>query len=188
MGRIPPIESNQSADLQAIFAAGEKLMGFVPNDGLIMAHQPAILKAFLALVQSVYAAGEVSGGLKRLIGLLSSNAAGCRYCQAHAAYAAHQQGESEERIKAVWNFRSSPLFSDAERAALEVAIKSGMVPNQVEDEDFEQLKKYYSEKQMVEIMSVIAMYGFLNRWNSTLNTNLEEQPKSYFAQLSKETK
>lgn len=183
MARIKPLTTSEVPELQPVFKAGEKIMGFVPNDGLTMAYKPAILKAFLGLVQSIYAPGKVDDGLKRLIGLITSNAAGCQYCQAHAANAANEQSIAKDKINAIWEFESSDLFTAAEKAALMVALKAGMSPNEVSDEDFNNLKEYYDNEEIIEIVSVISMYGFLNRWNATLQTDLEAKPKAFFQGL-----
>ncbi|MEM6700602.1 MAG: carboxymuconolactone decarboxylase family protein, partial [Bacteroidota bacterium] len=72
-----------------------------------------------------------------------------------------------------------------ERAALEVAYKAGMTPNEVSDEDFNNLKSHFSDQAIIEIVSVISMYGFLNRWNSTLKTQLEERPSEIWKQINR---
>lgn len=178
MSRIQPLQIEDLPELAGVFKAGERIMGFIPNDGLIMAHQPAVLKAFLGLVQAVYEPGKVSGGLKRLMGLLASTVSGCLYCQAHASNAAQQQDVEAQKINAVWEFESSQLFSVAERSALRFALHASMIPNATTDEDFVALKQYYSDPEIIEMLSVISMYAFLNRWNSTLQTDLE----SYFSE------
>ncbi len=183
MTRIRPKNIEDVPELAPIFEAGEKIMGFVPNDGLTMAYRPDILSSFLGLVQSIYTEGEVQPGLKRMIGLIASAAAGCQYCQAHAVNSASIHGEDLEKIQAVWDFRKSALFSPSEKAALEVAYKAGMVPNAVSDEDFNQLKSFYTDQQVIEIVAVISMYGFLNRWNATLQTTLESKPDSFIKKV-----
>ena len=183
MPRIQPKQLSEIPELAPIFKAGKQLMGFVANDGLTMAYRPDILKAFLTLVQSIYADGEVDNELKRLVGLICSAAAGCEYCQAHAANSAEKYGAAFEKIQAVWEFRTSDLFSARERAALEVAYKAGMTPNETSDEDFDNLKSHFSDQAIIEIVSVISMYGFLNRWNSTLKTQLEAKPNRLWQQV-----
>lgn len=179
MSRIKPLEkSSLDERLREKIDIAEKIMGFAPNDALVMARYPALLDALAALVGVVYGPGKVDAGLKRLIGEATSKAAGCFYCSAHAANGARDQGVDPERISAVWNFEDSPLFTDAERAAIRVAMKSGMSPNETTDEDFEALKRHYDEGEIIEIIGVIAMFGFLNRWNSTLATALEPVPAS----------
>ena len=95
---------------------------------------------------------------------------------AHTAGAALQLGIEDKKLEAVWEFRTHPLFSEAERAALEIAIAGAAQPNAVTDELFAALKNYWNEGQIVEIVAVISMFGFMNRWNDTMATPLEEEP------------
>jgi alkylhydroperoxidase family enzyme len=95
---------------------------------------------------------------------------------AHTAGAALRLGVSDEKLEAVWEFRTSPLFTEAERAALELAIAGAAQPNDVTDELFEKAKRHWNENQVVEIVGVIALFGFLNRFNDTMATPLEAEP------------
>lgn len=184
MSRVPPLDAGDlDAESRAQIEFAEKLMGFQPNDALVMARRPALLKAMGALVAAAYGEGRVDDGLKRLIGEATSKAAGCFYCSAHAAKGAQAQGVDAARIEAVWSFEESDLFDDAERAAIRVAMKSGMSPNETTDEDFAALKDHFDDDQIIEIVSVIAMFGFLNRWNSTLQTALEPAPGKALEEL-----
>jgi len=177
--KMTDLDDNTRAQVQA----AEELMGFQPNDALIMARNPALMRAVGALVGAVYGSGKVSPGLKRLIGEATSKAAGCFYCSAHAAQGAQTQGVDSAKIEAVWSYEDSDLFSDAERAAIRVAMKSGMSPNETTDEDFDQLNFHFNEDEIVEIVGVIAMFGFLNRWNSTLDTQLEPAPRAVLEEI-----
>jgi len=151
-----------------------------------MARNPALLKAMGALVGAVYGPGKVDPGLKRLIGEAASKAAGCIYCSTHAAKGALDQGVSAEKIEAVWMYQDSPLFSAAERAAIQVAMRASLSPNEATDEDFTTLQSHFDDDEVVEIVSVIAMFGFLNRWNSTLQTQIEPAPLAALDQLKLE--
>lgn len=153
------------------------IMGFAPNDVLTMAHWPELLEAMERLVQVIYKPGELDPVLKRMIATITSAAAGCRYCQAHTAHGAVQMaGGDAEKIAKVWDYQSSPLFSDAERTALDLALAAGTQPNAATDEHFHELEKHFSQRQIIEIMGVIGLFGFLNRWNDTLATELEDKP------------
>ena len=88
-----------------------------------------------------------------------------------------------EKIASVLEFDTPPLFSNAERAALRVAWHGALQPNAATDEDFEALKAHFSEREIVEIVAVLSLYGFLNRWNGTLKTQLEPQPAEFSATL-----
>ena len=94
---------------------------------------------------------------------------------AHTAGAALRLGVDEAKLAAVWEYRSSPLYTDAERVALDFALAAASVPNDVTDELFAEMKKYWTEGQIVEITAVIALFGFMNRWNDTMATPLEEE-------------
>jgi len=179
MTRLSPLRlEDLDPETQNMIENAKDLMGFVPNDALVMARHPSLTKAMWGLVAAVYGPGQVDNGLKRLVGEAASKAAGCFYCSAHAAHGAREQGVSQEKIDAVWSFEDSPLFSDAERAAINLAMKAGRVPNETEDADFDRLRAHFSEDEITEIVAVIAMFGFLNRWNTTLGTALEPVPLS----------
>ncbi|MEM6555100.1 MAG: peroxidase-related enzyme [Pseudomonadota bacterium] len=177
MTRLAPLSLDAlDPEMRQMIENAENLMGFVPNDALVMARHPALTKAMWGLVAAVYGPGSVDNGLKRLVGEAASKAAGCFYCSAHAAHGAREQGVAQEKIDAVWNFEDSDLFSEAERAAINLAMKAGVVPNETTDEDVDRLKAHFSESEITEIVAVIAMFGFLNRWNTTLGTALEPVP------------
>jgi len=177
MTRLSPLRlEDVDPETRDMIENAEKLMGFVPNDALVMARNPGLTRAMWGLVAAVYGPGKVDNGLKRLVGEAASKASGCFYCSAHAAHGAREQGVAQEKIDAVWSFEDSDLFSEAERAAINLAMKAGVVPNETEDADFDRLREHFDEDEITEIVAVIAMFGFLNRWNSTLDTALEPVP------------
>ncbi|MEO0441929.1 MAG: carboxymuconolactone decarboxylase family protein [Pseudomonadota bacterium] len=177
MTRITPLTMDELPDeTQAALKFSENLMGYVPNSVMTMAHWPELLGAFRGLVSVIYGDSTIDNGLKRLIGAVVSAAAGCQYCKAHTTLGARDVGVDEEKVKAVWDYQSSDLFSEAERAALDLAFAAGQVPNAATDAHFAALDAFYDERQKTEIMAVISMFGFLNRWNDSLATELEDKP------------
>ncbi len=179
MTLIAPKSRDELTELEPVFQLVEASMGFLPNSMLTMAHWPELVQAFAGIGGTVLAGGELTAELKQLIAFVVSNAAGCRYCQAHTAHSAERAGVSQEKIEAAFEFESSELFSDAERAALRVALHAGMHPNAVEPAHMAALQQFYSDKQCVEIVAVISLFGYLNRWNDTMATTLEESPRSF---------
>ena len=139
-----------------------------------MARRPEIVRAFMQLNKVVLYEGTVAEELKMLVSLIASQAAGCRYCQAHMANLSKVYKASEEKISQVWEYETSDLFSEAERAALRLACHGAMAPRQATQEHFDELYKHFDEGQVVEIVASIALFGFLNRWNDTMATELEE--------------
>ncbi|XOV86803.1 MAG: carboxymuconolactone decarboxylase family protein [Pseudomonadota bacterium] len=179
MTLVPPKSREQLPEMEPLFKGVEASMGFVPSSMLTMAHWPDLLKSFGALGGTVLGGGEVDAGLKQLIAFVVSNAAGCRYCQAHTSHTAERRGVPLEKIQAAFEFETSDLFTDAERAALRVALHAGMVPNAVLPEHMADLQRHFTERQCVEIVATISMFGFLNRWNDTMATTLEDAPKAF---------
>ena len=163
-------------DIQERFLHYKKTRGFTPNSIQTMVRRPSIVRAFMQLNQAVLYDGTVDEELKMLVSLIASQAAGCRYCQAHMANLSKIYKASEEKISKVWEFEESEVFSDAERAALRLAYAGALAPGEATQEHFDELYKYFDEGQVVEIVASIALFGFLNRWNDTMATELEDLP------------
>ncbi len=180
MPRVAPLPREDLKDLEPFFELVDGAMGFLPNSLLTMAHNPALVNAFGGLAALIQGPGKVPDDLKSLISFVASRSAGCQYCMAHTSHVTvNHRGASQEKFDAVWEYETSPLFSEGERAALRVAQGAGQVPNAVSDQDFKDLKEHFDDEQIVEIVSVIALFGFLNRWNDTMATELETTPMKY---------
>lgn len=95
---------------------------------------------------------------------------------AHNAGGSLQQGIPDAKLAAVWEYATSPLFDEAERAALDFAVAAAAQPNAVTDEMFERMKQHWTEGQIVEIVALISFFGFMNRYNDTMATPLEDEP------------
>ena len=136
--------------------------------------RPAIARAFTELNRAVMDnKGKLTPELKRLIGYMASATAGCRYCQAHTILAAERFGTTPERLADLWTYQQSRHFSDAEKAAFDFAVAASQVPNAVDDTISENLRQHWDEGDIVEILGVIALFGYLNRWNDSMATSLE---------------
>lgn len=181
MPRITPKPREELTELEDVFERAEKALGFVPNAFFIMSRAPGVMRAFSRLSREVIGVpGKVPLALKRLVAYVASRSAGCQYCSAHTAdAAASMDGVSPEKIAAAFEYERSPLFTDAERAALVVAQGAGQTPNAVSDEDFVELRKHFDEDQIVEIVTVICLFGWLNRFNDTMATELEQGPRAF---------
>jgi uncharacterized peroxidase-related enzyme len=177
MPRLQPLPAETTPALRSHFDFFLTTLGFTPNSVLIMQRKPRLVEAFAQLNAAVMdPAGEVPLGLRRLIGHVASRAAGCLYCQAHTLLGAGNFGVDDAKLAQVWTYDTSALYSPAERAALDFALAAAAQPNAVTDELFAQVRAHWSENQVVEILGVVAMFGFLNRWNDSLATPLEAAP------------
>lgn len=177
MARMHPLPADSNSELQDACDIYRRSLGFVPNSVLIMQRRPKLVKALSQLAAAVWdPASTVNLGFKRLIAHVASRAHGCQYCMAHTAGGALLLGVEPAKLDAVWEYQTSPLYTPAERVALDFALAAGSVPNEVDDALFEKMKAHWSEEDIVEITGVIALFGFMNRWNDTMATPLEEEP------------
>ena len=175
--RLQPLPAKTTPALKPHFDFFLGTLGFTPNSVLTMQRKPKLVQALAQLNAAVMdPEGEVDLGFRRLVGHLASKASGCLYCQAHTLLGAKNFGVDEQRLAAIWNYNASPLFSEKERLALDFALAAAAQPNEVTDPQFEQLRRHWSDNQIVEMLGVVAMFGFLNRWNDTMATSLEEVP------------
>ena len=175
MPLVTPLSAAHDLETKELAEFFNETLGFCPNSVLTMQRRPAISKAFINLNKAVMAnEGRVTSALKRMIAWVSSNATGCRYCQAHAIRAAERYGAAQEQLDNIWEYKTHAAFSEAERAALDFSLAASMVPNAVDAKIKETLYTYWDEGEIVEMLGVISLFGYLNRWNDSMGTSLEE--------------
>ncbi len=174
MPLVDPLPTDNDPEIAALARFFNQTLGFPPNSVLTMQRRPAIAAAFTALNRAVMENhGRVTAEQKRLIGHLASTVAGCRYCQAHTALAANRFGGRPDRIEAIWEFETSSLFTDAERAAFRFSIAAASIPNAVDEAVAQDLHAHWDDGEIVEIAGVVALFGYLNRWNDSMATTME---------------
>jgi len=174
MPLVNPIPIDDPAIEEMVKFYNETL-GFCPNSIRTMQIRPEIAKAFVNMNTSVMANhGRVTSALKRLMAYVSSNATGCQYCQAHAIRAAERYDGAKEQLENIWEYKTHPAFNDGERAALDFSIAASLIPNGVNEEIQANLKKHWDDGEIVEMLGVIALFGYLNRWNDSMGTSIED--------------
>lgn len=178
MTRIAPLDRTLLADREEGFQAVEAFMGFVPSSLFVMARVPGLLDAFTGLCATVFLGTALPNDLTQLVGAMASAGAGCRYCQAHTVAHAEHLGVASEKLDELWSFETSSRYSDAERAALRLALHSGQQPNAATEADFEACREHWTDDQITVIVAICSVFGFLNRWNDTMATTLEDVPRA----------
>lgn len=172
---VYPLDRNATEEAAEMADFYDETLGFTPNSLFTMMHRPRIADAFMEMNKAVMEnKGRVTSSLKRELAYLSSMTTGCRYCEAHTIRAAERYGSPEDRLNNIWEYKTYPAFSDAERAVFELAIAASSVPNAVTDEISENMRKHWDDGEIVEILGVIALFGYLNRWNDSMGTKLED--------------
>jgi len=176
MAHLTPLSRDDLPQYAPIFELVESSMGFVSSSLPTMARVPALMDAFSNLAVTVMGMGLIEPGLGQLIAHVASTAAGCRYCQAHTAVHAAHLGVGVDVISAVWQFETDNRFDDRQRAALRLARDAAQQPNQVTRAHFDDLAAHFSEDQIIQIVATVSLFGYLNRWNDTVATTLEDEP------------
>ncbi len=182
MANLSPLQRNAKDELQTLFDGVEDQFGYVPNSMLTMARKPELVKALVGMLGAVFGPGSVPQEIKRLAAFGVSHAAGCQYCVAHMTHGAQHEGMATEKIADLCELTPTTL-SPTEEAVVRVARGAAESPNAVSTADFEALKGHFDDEQVVEIVAVIAMMGFFNRWNDTMATPLEDAPKATAGEL-----
>ena len=180
---VTPLDRDATPQAAKMADFYDETLGFTPNSLFTMMHRPRIADAFVEMNQAVMEnKGRVTSALKREIAYLSSQATGCRYCEAHAIRAAERYGSTEERMQNIWEYKTHEAFSPADRVAFDLAIAASQVPNAVNQALAEEARAHWNEGEIVEIMGVVALFGDLNRWNDSMGTKLEEPAASTAAE------
>ena len=179
MAHVESLGREDTPQLEDLWQRYDETLSFVPNSLYAMARRPETVRTLSDLITAIWRTGTVPKGLKPLLAMVASRAAGCRYCQAHEAVDARMREVPDDKIAAIWEFETSSLYDDAERAALRFARDASLVPNAVTAAHFEELRRHWDDGQIVELLSVVALFGFLNRWNDTMATDLEEIPAAF---------
>ncbi len=180
MAHLEPLEYDDIADddVRSTIKSYEQLRGFVPNSIRTMARRPSLVKAFMQLNQAVLYDGSVPESTKMLVSLAVSLSTGCRYCQSHMTNLSAIYNVPDEKIASLLSFEDSDLFTEAEKAAINLAFKSASTPSQADKSDFDLLKAHYSEGEIVELVGTVSLFGYLNRWNDTMATQVEMVPSN----------
>ncbi len=175
MALVTPLSPEHDLETKKLAEFFNETLGFCPNSVLTMQRRPAISKAFINLNKAVMAnEGRVTSALKRMLAWVSSNATGCRYCQAHAIRAAERYGAEQAQLDNIWEYQTHAAFSEAERAALDFSLAASQVPNAVNADIKARLYKHWDEGEIVEMLGVISLFGYLNRWNDSMATSIED--------------
>jgi uncharacterized peroxidase-related enzyme len=177
---VKPDAELHSPALQKLAELFNETLGFCPNSVLTMQKKPELAEAFVSLNIAVMKNnGSITSEQKRLFAFLSSSTTGCRYCQAHTLLAAERFGASRERLENIWDFENQDCYTESEKAAFRFVIAASKVPVAVTEDIESEMKTHWSDNQIVEIMGVVALFGYLNRWNDVMGTTLEDAAASF---------
>jgi AhpD family alkylhydroperoxidase len=170
--RLPYLDRTQvGPDVQAVYDGLQQASGRVLNIYRLMAHHARSLPAFLGWYPRLRE-GPLDLRLRYLAYVRASQLNRCRYCVTHNSAGARRAGASKEQLEALGEHRTSPLFSEVERLALQYAEEM-TTRVQVDPTLVERLRKHLAPEALVQLTLTVAAANFTNRFNEALGTELE---------------
>jgi uncharacterized peroxidase-related enzyme len=142
--------------------------GNVPNMFRTMAHRPEIFETIIAHMDAVLNTGTLSKALKELVIVRTSQCNRTPYCLASHTAICKRLGWTDAQLEALKDAASGTTFSDAEKAAIHLAEVMTLYPHGYTEEDFQRLRSFYSEGEVVELMAAIGLFNYFNRFNDVL--------------------
>jgi uncharacterized peroxidase-related enzyme len=169
MPRISRLDRSEvTPEIAALYDKVFAQRGNVPNMFRAMAHRPEIFSTMQAHFAAVLSTGTVPTRLKELIIVRTSQVNETPYCLASHTILARNLGWTDDQLThlADWSRRND--FTPAEKAALRLAETVTRNANAVSDDQFAELRSFYTEGEIVELLCAIGLFNYFNRFNNAL--------------------
>lgn len=182
--RIAPLHENDPRSRDPVLEELVNFIGYRPNALLTMARKPGVVPALLQLLGvTLRGEGLLPESLRFLVAAETARGARCRYTTTHLVHAAHHMGVGWDKLAALPSYRDDPRFTEQERRALVIATAGGSLPVREPAQAIEQARLVFTEEEIVEIVSCVAMVGWFNRWNGLMGSQLESVPSEALAHV-----
>jgi len=180
-------------EVREVFDAGEAVYGRVLNTWHALAQRPEIFVAYMPYLRSIVGPGELDQRLKELVEVRTVVLNRCLYSTSHRVRSARAAGVSEEDVVAV--ARGELLgFSEREQLALSVAeeltlrptsVPYAQAPQLVDAATLERLRASFTDPEIVELITTIAIWNALARFHRVMGFELDMDapPEAVTAQL-----
>lgn len=176
MARIPGVPKSQAGPMVRLtYRFGprmmKKLTGRDPHTGSgiepieIWAYHPKMMTGMGRFNQAVRKGKSVDERIKNLVELKGAQMIGCEFCVDLGSQICRNSGFSDEELLALPRYRSSDLFTEREKVALDYAVGVMRTPVEVADELFARMKEHFTDEQIVEITALLTVVN-LDRLNA----------------------
>ena len=166
MALLPSLEKNEVEEIaKEIYEKFEKETGTVPEWVKVMAHRPEILKEFVELFKAIMGKGTIEPLLKWKIAYVVSQTLKCPFCLDVSEKMLKKFGAEDEVIQKI---KTGEISSSEEKEILELVKDVTLDGHLDQPEIFERLRKKFSPAQIIEIISVMGLFNYINRFNNTL--------------------
>jgi alkylhydroperoxidase family enzyme len=166
--RLEPIENPKGLKLRFLYWMSARQYGKVPTSLKVMVARVPECLGFVGAFGKYATKGiHLEKELRSMITMLVAGTNGCGFCLDFGRMMAIKDNLNMKKVNALPIYRTSPLFSNKERAALAYA-EEATLNKRVSDATFSELQKYYSDREIVEITILTAMENFTNLTNIPL--------------------
>ena len=141
----------------------------------VFGHTPELGTLFTDLIMAVLKDGEIDWLTKELLILKATHRNACKYCVVQHETLSQRLGISEEKIADIGDdrYKTSPHFTDAEKALLDLTVQIGVDANRLPKELWDRLHQHFTEPQIVEAVFVITLYIAVSKFGDALGVELE---------------
>jgi AhpD family alkylhydroperoxidase len=174
MPRVSPLTGKRAGPLaRLIQAVARRRVGrdFVPLQ--VVSHAPTMLLPYTQMAAFTQGKSALDPQVRILAMHLVAEINGCAWCRDYGAHLAGGLGVPAEKLSRVHAYTTDPSFTPAERAVLAFAEQMTQVGGHVDDETFAELRRHFSEREVVELTLAVSAENFFNRMNAALG--VEEQ-------------
>jgi alkylhydroperoxidase family enzyme len=176
MARIQGVSRSQAGPMvKLIYRFGprmvRKMTGRDPQTGNglepveVWALQPKMMMGMGRFNQAVRKARTVDERIRNLVELKGAQMIGCEYCVDLGSQICRNSGFTDAELLAIPRYRTSELFTDQEKTALDYAVAFMRTPVEVTDELYARMRAYFDDRQMVEITALLALVN-LDRFSA----------------------
>lgn len=131
----------------------------------VTAHHPGLLRGYSMFEWETGRAKSVNAKLKELAAIKAAALVGCDFCLDIGSSIGAKSGITPEQLAELPRYRESHSFNEVERLVLDMAVAMTNTPADIPDELFGALRERFSERQLVELTSVIALENYRARFN-----------------------
>ncbi|MDH3612069.1 MAG: carboxymuconolactone decarboxylase family protein [Gammaproteobacteria bacterium] len=163
------------ADTLKFYDLAEERFQALLNIFKVFGHHPEYGTVFTELVMAILKDGELDWLTKELLILKATQRNNCQYCVVQHERVSEMLGMGQDKIADLDGnkYKESPLFTDGERALLDLTVQIGEDANNVSKELWDRLHKHWSDSQIVEATFVITTYIMVSKFGDALGVELE---------------
>ena len=170
------VEREQAnAATNAFYDKAEDRFKALLNIFKVFGHQPEYGNVFTELIMAILKDGELDWLTKELLILKATQGNDCQYCVIQHERLSGMLGMAEEKIRDVdgVKYRTSPHFTEGEKALLDFCIQIAEDANRVPKDLWARLHEHWTEAQIVDAAFVVTTYIMVSKFGDCLGVELE---------------